>query len=184
MKKMYKHFCAYCIAYSNQAAHPEKDCTLVKKSAKKRTDRCSGLGSNLDSLNVNVNSSQTHQDTPDDIVHMSNDFNNVFTSELGVNVSSMNNVYGHGPTLNNRGRTSISVKHPTKCFHHSDLDRKSIEGLIARDNKAKALQLHNRFVRICPRTFVPCPSPIVTGHTSAVCQLDYKISKNLNSVTN
>ena len=75
----------------------------------------------------------------------------------------------------------IPVKYATNYFYHSDLDRRTIEGILAKGNKAKALKLHNGGVK----TFVsPPPPPPVACHTAAGSYLTSQTTQNINCVSN
>ena len=66
--------------------------------------------------------------------------------------------------------TGLPFLHATKYFCHSHVDKRTIEGLLARGNKAKALHSNNGGDTICTRTFVSC-FPIVACHASTVPHL-------------
>ena len=128
------------------------------------------MGSNLDSYHVSDIPDQYC--LSDDVTSMSDVFNVTCVSQPGVNVPRVNNVCCDidsqnvctGATLHNPSR------HATKYFYHSRVDRRTIEGLLAKGNKAKALQLNNRGDRIRTRTFVS-RSPIVACYTSTTPHL-------------
>ena len=127
----------------------------------------------------------THANALCEAVRMSNGFNTVFSKQPGVNVSSVNNVFSNNSrkTPNNEAVPLCSVKHVTKCFYCTDLDKKTIENVLARGHKAKALHLHNRGVKIHSRAFVLRPIPIFVGHTSVVSEFNHHTSVNNNCVT-
>ena len=52
------------------------------------------------------------------------------------------------------GFRGMEKKYYTKCFYHSDLDKEIVRGLIAKDNKARALTLPNKQTIVKSKSFV------------------------------
>ena len=97
-----------------------------------------------------------------DVVYMSNVFNVVNKSQQGVKVPSVKPHPGGSLCMNDNVVSNVNdVKHVTKCFYRSDLDKKEVRGLIAKGNKTKALGLLNTDAVVKTRTFVASKNPYV-----------------------
>ena len=158
--KVYKHICAHCLTQGRQAAHPERDCKSLnaKNEYKKRVKSCPVPGLSLGSCMRNDD--KGHGVALGDVVHMSNVFNVVNKGEQGVNVPSVRPDVGTILcTKGNAEHNGGPMKHVTKCFYRSDLDKKEIRGLIAKGNKTKALGLSNIDKVVRSRTFVTSRTP-------------------------
>ena len=122
------------------------------------------MGLNLDSYHVSNISAQYC--LSDDVTSMSDVFNATCVSQPGVNVPSMISFCCDIDSQNvctEATLTTPSRQYPLQYFYHLSVDRRTIEGLLARGNKTKALQINNGGDRICTRTFVSS-SPIVACH--------------------
>ena len=111
------------------------------------------MGSNLDSYHVSNISAPSC--LSDDATSMSNVFNVTCVNQPGVNVPCVNNVACDSDSQNVCPGADLPTPstHPTRYFYHSHVDRITIEGLLAKGNKAKALKLNNGPDRI--RTRIP-----------------------------
>ena len=116
------------------------------------------MGSNLDSYHVNNISAPSC--LSDDATSMSNVFNVTCVNQPGVNVPCDSNSQKVCPGAD----LPTPSTHPTRYVYHSHVDRRTIEGLLAKGNKAKALKLNNGPDRIRTRIFVSDP-PVITCHT-------------------
>ena len=108
-----------------------------------------------------------------DVVHVSNGFNLVNKGKQGVNVPSVKPDSGGIVCINDNVKYSGSpVKHVTKCFYRSDLDKKEIRGLIAKGNKTKALGCSNIEKIVKTRTFVATKTPYINQNDQQCVKLD------------
>ena len=114
----------------------------------------SSLGSSM------FSKSKGHEVAVNDVVHMSNNFNVVNNCQQGVNVSSVTPESGEVLYMDHNTECSDSiVKHVTRCFYRSDLDKKEIKGLIAKGNKTKALGLSSGDKVVRSRIFLATKTP-------------------------
>ena len=114
---------------------------------------CPVPGSNLGSSIIDQ--TNCHNVNVCGAVHMSNAFSHVNKCQQGVNVSTVKYYLSDASHVRENAEfCGNTVNHATRCFYHSDLDKKEVRGLIAKGNNTKALGLVKDDKVFKSRTFV------------------------------